>query len=138
MECGLRGARCGSGLLDPTLQDWASRATDDELDAGPSLADLGGTEAVLAEADRLATGPLLPYLDSMSTTHAAPPSYPGSSWSVSCRSGRRQPGERREDGVRRAVRRHSPCRDYGAIDKRGRCRLSAEVVAAASRHLRAA
>ncbi|MFF1872806.1 hypothetical protein [Kitasatospora herbaricolor] len=48
--------------VDQTLQDWASRASDDELEAGPSLADLGGTEAVLAEADLLATGPLLPYL----------------------------------------------------------------------------
>ncbi|MBY8882900.1 hypothetical protein [Actinacidiphila acidipaludis] len=48
--------------VDQTLQDWASHATDDELDAGPSLADLGGTEAVLAEAGQLAAGPLLPYL----------------------------------------------------------------------------
>ena len=48
--------------VDQTLQDWASHATDDELEAGPSLTDLGGTEAVLAEADQLASGPLLPYL----------------------------------------------------------------------------
>ncbi|MER8186978.1 hypothetical protein [Kitasatospora sp. NPDC094015] len=48
--------------MDQTLQDWASHATDDELEAGPSLADLGGTEAVLTEADQLAAGPLLPYL----------------------------------------------------------------------------
>ncbi|MBV9024814.1 MAG: hypothetical protein JO362_13740 [Streptomycetaceae bacterium] len=49
-------------IVDQALQDWASHATDDELDAGPSLTDLGGTDAVLAEADRLAIGPLLPYL----------------------------------------------------------------------------
>lgn len=48
--------------VDQTLQGWASHATDDELEAGPSLADLGGIEAVLAEADQLAAGPLLPYL----------------------------------------------------------------------------
>lgn len=48
--------------VDQTLHAWASNATDDELDAGPSIADLGGAEAVIAEADQLAAGPLLPYL----------------------------------------------------------------------------
>lgn len=48
--------------VDQTLQAWASHATDDELDAGPSIEDLGGAEAVIAEADQLAAGPLLPYL----------------------------------------------------------------------------
>ncbi|MEV4207813.1 hypothetical protein [Nocardia salmonicida] len=47
--------------VDQALQDWASKATDTELDAGPSLADLGGVDAVLAEAEQLAAGPMLPY-----------------------------------------------------------------------------
>lgn len=47
--------------VDQALQDWAGHATDAELETGPSLDDLGGAAAVLAEADSLATGPLLPY-----------------------------------------------------------------------------
>ncbi|MBS2966697.1 hypothetical protein KGA66_26915 [Actinocrinis puniceicyclus] len=48
--------------VDQALQAWASRATEDELNAGPRLEDLGGTDAVLAEAAAIATGPQLPYL----------------------------------------------------------------------------
>lgn len=48
--------------VDQALQAWASRATEDELDAGPRIEDLGGVEAVAAEASDLAAGPQLPYL----------------------------------------------------------------------------
>ncbi|MGC4952984.1 hypothetical protein ACLQ2P_07175 [Actinomadura citrea] len=48
--------------MDQVLQDWADRASEEELDAGPTLADLGGAAAVAAQADQLATSPLLPYL----------------------------------------------------------------------------
>ncbi|MET7607081.1 hypothetical protein ABZS96_32325 [Streptomyces avermitilis] len=48
--------------MDQALQEWASRASDEELDAGPGLEDLGGADAVVAEADMLAAGPQLPYL----------------------------------------------------------------------------
>ncbi|WP_437080833.1 hypothetical protein [Streptomyces sp. enrichment culture] len=48
--------------VDQALQAWASRASDDELNAGPRLEDLGGADAVAAEADTLAAGPQLPYL----------------------------------------------------------------------------
>ncbi|MDQ1013214.1 hypothetical protein QFZ82_007699 [Streptomyces sp. V4I23] len=48
--------------VDQALQEWASRASDEELDAGPRLEDLGGADTVAAEADTLAAGPQLPYL----------------------------------------------------------------------------
>ncbi|WP_415940099.1 hypothetical protein [Streptomyces sp. 039-1] len=48
--------------LDHALQDWATRATDEQLEAGPTLDDLGGLEAVIAEATAMASGPNLPYL----------------------------------------------------------------------------
>ncbi|MGW2612964.1 hypothetical protein ACWC4A_53285 [Streptomyces mirabilis] len=48
--------------VDQALQEWASRASDEELDAGPRLEDLGGADAVAAEADTWAEGPQLPYL----------------------------------------------------------------------------
>ncbi|MGW4599242.1 hypothetical protein ACWEOA_28685 [Streptomyces sp. NPDC004457] len=48
--------------LEQALQDWAARATDAELEAGPTLDDLGGAEAVLADAVPMAEGPNLPYL----------------------------------------------------------------------------
>ncbi|MFF3403500.1 hypothetical protein ACFYW6_34015 [Streptomyces sp. NPDC002659] len=48
--------------LDQALQDWATRATDAELEAGPTLDDLGGPEAVITEATAMASGPNLPYL----------------------------------------------------------------------------
>ncbi|WP_307160584.1 hypothetical protein [Streptomyces rishiriensis] len=48
--------------MDQALQDWASRASDEELDAGPLLEDLGGADAVVAEAGTWASGPQLPYL----------------------------------------------------------------------------
>ncbi|WP_143204968.1 hypothetical protein [Streptomyces sp. CB02009] len=48
--------------MDQALQEWASRASDEELDAGPGLEDLGGSDAVVAEVDTMAAGPQLPYL----------------------------------------------------------------------------
>ncbi|MFK8843626.1 hypothetical protein [Streptomyces sp. Ac-502] len=51
-----------SPSVDQALQEWASRASDEELDAGPRLEDLGGADTVAAEADSLAAGPQLPYL----------------------------------------------------------------------------
>ncbi|MGW4221705.1 hypothetical protein ACWEJZ_32435 [Streptomyces bacillaris] len=48
--------------VDQALQEWASRASDEELDSGPGLDDLGGAEAVVAEVDTMAAGPQLPYL----------------------------------------------------------------------------
>ncbi len=48
--------------VDQALQEWASRASDEELDAGPGLEDLGGADAVVAEVDTMAAGPQLPYL----------------------------------------------------------------------------
>ncbi|MET9142079.1 hypothetical protein [Streptomyces parvulus] len=48
--------------MDQALQEWASRASDEELDAGPDLEDLGGADAVVAEAGIMAAGPQLPYL----------------------------------------------------------------------------
>ena len=48
--------------VDQALEAWASRATEEELDAGPRLQDLGRADVVVAEADTLATGPQLPYL----------------------------------------------------------------------------
>ncbi|WP_406337515.1 hypothetical protein OG987_42645 [Streptomyces sp. NBC_01620] len=48
--------------MDQALQEWARRASDEELDAGPRLEDFGGADAVVAEADTLAAGPQLPYL----------------------------------------------------------------------------
>lgn len=48
--------------MDQALQEWASRASDEELDAGPGLKDLGGVDAVVAEMDTMAAGPQLPYL----------------------------------------------------------------------------
>lgn len=48
--------------VDLAIQGWASRATPEELDAGPSLSDLGGVTAVLQEATEFAISPQLPYL----------------------------------------------------------------------------
>ncbi|WP_406278768.1 hypothetical protein OHT93_37885 [Streptomyces sp. NBC_00191] len=48
--------------VDQALQEWASRASDEELDVGPRLEDLGGADAVVAEADTWASGPQVPYL----------------------------------------------------------------------------
>jgi len=47
--------------VDQALQEWAGRATEEQLNAGPSLGDLGGADAVVAEADALAAGPQFPY-----------------------------------------------------------------------------
>lgn len=47
--------------VDQALQEWASHASEEELDVGPRLEDLGGTDAVIGEADTLAAGPQLPY-----------------------------------------------------------------------------
>ncbi|WSB84138.1 hypothetical protein OHA60_10365 [Streptomyces cellulosae] len=51
-----------SGSVDQFLQQWAAQASDEELDRGPDLVDLGGVETVLPEADEAAAGPQLPYL----------------------------------------------------------------------------
>ncbi|MFF7081254.1 hypothetical protein [Streptomyces lavendulae] len=48
--------------VDQALQGWAAQADEAQLDAGPTLTDLGGVTAVLREADVLARGPQLPYL----------------------------------------------------------------------------
>ncbi|MFF5265025.1 hypothetical protein ACFY4C_39590 [Actinomadura viridis] len=48
--------------VDQALREWATRATDEELDAGPTLADLGGAAAVADQGDEIATGAQLPYL----------------------------------------------------------------------------
>lgn len=48
--------------VDQALQEWASHASEEELDTGPRLEDLGGADAVTGEADTLAGGPQLPYL----------------------------------------------------------------------------
>ncbi|GAB3741971.1 hypothetical protein [Nocardiopsis nanhaiensis] len=48
--------------MDQALQKWACHATEEELDTGPHLEDLGGANAVIAEAAALATSPQLPYL----------------------------------------------------------------------------
>lgn len=48
--------------VDQALADWAQGANEDELAAGPRLADLGGRDAVLSEVTTIATGPQLPYL----------------------------------------------------------------------------
>ncbi|MFD6791558.1 hypothetical protein, partial [Streptomyces anthocyanicus] len=48
--------------VEQALQRWAAQADEAQLDAGPTLADLGGAPAVLREADALARGPQLPYL----------------------------------------------------------------------------
>jgi hypothetical protein len=48
--------------VDQALARWAEDASEEELEAGPRLADLGGPDAVLAEAEALVAGPQLPYL----------------------------------------------------------------------------
>ncbi|MFJ9893542.1 hypothetical protein ACIQPR_09430 [Streptomyces sp. NPDC091280] len=48
--------------VEEALQEWASRASEEELDSGPRMEDLGGADAVAAEADTWASGPQLPYL----------------------------------------------------------------------------
>jgi hypothetical protein len=48
--------------VEESLTTWAATATDEELDSGPSFADLGGIDLVLAEAETLACGPHLPAL----------------------------------------------------------------------------
>ncbi|MFE2159946.1 hypothetical protein ACFW9M_19285 [Streptomyces lydicus] len=48
--------------VDQALQRWAAQADEAQLDAGPTLTDLGGVAAVLREADALVRGPQLPYL----------------------------------------------------------------------------
>ncbi|MFD7978750.1 hypothetical protein [Streptomyces sp. NPDC059071] len=48
--------------VEQALQRWAAHASDEQLAAGPALADLGGAAAVLREADVIARGPQLPYL----------------------------------------------------------------------------
>jgi hypothetical protein len=58
--------------LDQALQDWASRATDAELDAGPALKDLGDLDEVVAHANAMAAGPNLPYfLQALARSDAA-------------------------------------------------------------------
>ncbi|KIF67132.1 hypothetical protein HY68_36075 [Streptomyces sp. AcH 505] len=47
---------------DEALHEWASRASDEDLETGPHLEDLGGADTVAAEADSWARGPQLPYL----------------------------------------------------------------------------
>ncbi|MFF0484985.1 hypothetical protein [Streptomyces sp. NPDC004435] len=48
--------------VEQALQRWAAQADEAQLDAGPTLADLGGAPSVLREADTLVRGPQLPYL----------------------------------------------------------------------------
>ncbi|MEV4835920.1 hypothetical protein AB0K05_15445 [Nonomuraea sp. NPDC049486] len=48
--------------VEHSLGAWAASATTEQLDSGPSLDDLGGAEAVTAEARALAVGPHLPTL----------------------------------------------------------------------------
>ncbi|MFG3602618.1 hypothetical protein [Micromonospora chersina] len=47
------------GTVEQLLNAWAATATTEQLESGPSLEDLGGAEAVTAEAHILATGPHL-------------------------------------------------------------------------------
>ncbi|GGP77325.1 hypothetical protein GCM10010265_64530 [Streptomyces griseoincarnatus] len=51
-----------SGDVEQFLQQWAAQADDEDLERGPTLADLGGLQTVLREADEVAAGPQLPYL----------------------------------------------------------------------------
>ncbi|MGX1678173.1 hypothetical protein ACWIFK_08470 [Streptomyces althioticus] len=51
-----------SGDVEQFLQQWAAQADDENLERGPTLADLGGLQTVLREADEVAAGPQLPYL----------------------------------------------------------------------------
>ncbi len=48
--------------VEHSLDAWSARATGEQLDRGPSLDNLGGAEAVTAEARVLARGPHLPTL----------------------------------------------------------------------------
>ncbi|MGC5382072.1 hypothetical protein ACPXB1_26725 [Micromonospora sp. DT68] len=50
------------GAAEDALTSWAATATDQQLDLGPSLSDLGGADVIIAEAQVLATGPHLPLL----------------------------------------------------------------------------
>ncbi|MFT7835713.1 hypothetical protein Q5530_06155 [Saccharothrix sp. BKS2] len=47
---------------EQALQSWASMATDEQLATGPTLDDLRGVDAVLADAHVVCRGPQLPYL----------------------------------------------------------------------------
>ncbi|MDG4834201.1 hypothetical protein O7627_33595 [Solwaraspora sp. WMMD1047] len=48
--------------VEESLTTWATTATGEQLDSGPTFADLGGIELVLAEAETLACSPHLPAL----------------------------------------------------------------------------
>ncbi|MFF1918914.1 hypothetical protein ACFVYE_47070 [Streptomyces sp. NPDC058239] len=48
--------------VEQLLQQWAAQASDEDLGAGPTYADLGGKPAVVREAAAIALGPQLPYL----------------------------------------------------------------------------
>lgn len=48
--------------VEERLSAWARRSTLATRRAGPTVADLGGLEEVLASSDQLARGPLLPYV----------------------------------------------------------------------------
>ncbi|WP_416960296.1 hypothetical protein [Streptomyces sp. Agncl-13] len=60
--------------VENTLSAWSRTATHDQLEAGPSLDDLGGPAAVAAEASQLATGPLLGVLATATAHTLADPS----------------------------------------------------------------
>ncbi|MFE2163584.1 hypothetical protein ACFXB3_00650 [Streptomyces sp. NPDC059447] len=48
--------------MDERIAAWASTATPDEHRAGPTLADLGGLDEVVAHGDYLTSGPFLAFL----------------------------------------------------------------------------
>ncbi len=48
--------------VDQALRDWALRVTDEELEYGPTLDDLGGYSVVEREVESMAAGCQLPYL----------------------------------------------------------------------------
>ncbi|MFE4775993.1 hypothetical protein [Streptomyces sp. NPDC056713] len=56
-------------VIDERLAQWAARASRPQLRAGPTVGDLGGLDAVLAAADHLAQGPLLPHLIQATAHH---------------------------------------------------------------------
>ncbi|OXM72806.1 hypothetical protein CF166_13345 [Amycolatopsis sp. KNN50.9b] len=47
---------------EQALQEWATAATEAQLEAGPTLDDLRGVESVLADAEVVCRGPQLPYV----------------------------------------------------------------------------
>lgn len=51
-----------SPTFEQALERWACHATEEELDLGPTLDDLGGIEVVARDVDRVVIGPQLPYL----------------------------------------------------------------------------